>query len=326
VIRNTDAGTEMVKRRRRFIALIGGAAAWPLAARTPQAERKRRIGVLLLSNAEAESLRKEIREGLPRGGYAEWQNIDFEVRSAEGRLDLLPSLATELVAIKVDVIVAIFTPCALAAKGATTDIPIVFQAGDAVGAGIVPSLAQHPGNLTGLSTVSAELLGKCVELLRDMLPSLRRIAALGYASDPFSRPFIDRLELAGQAAGIAVDPVMLNGAFEAMENARAEAVIAQGTFSTRQIADLALKHRLALVTIFRSFTEAGALMSYGYERTALYRHLALFVQKVLQGNKPADLPVEQPTKFELVINLKTAKALGLEIPPTLIARADDLIE
>jgi putative ABC transport system substrate-binding protein len=167
---------------------------------------------------------------LRRGGYAEWQNIDFELRSAEGRLDLLPSLAAELVAIKVDVIVAIFTPCALAAKRATADIPIVFQAGDAVGAGIVPSLAQHAGNLTGLSTVSAELLGKCVELLRDMLPSLRRIAALGYASDPFSRPFIDRLELAGQAAGIAVDPIMLNGpnevdgAFETMERARAEAV------------------------------------------------------------------------------------------------------
>src|SRR3974377_1982500 len=157
-------------RRRKFIALISGAAGWALAARAQHADRKRRIGVLLLSNAEAESLRREIREGLRKGGYAKWQNIDFEVRSAEGRLDLLPSLATELVAIKVDVIVAIFTPCALAAKRATADIPIIFQAGDAVGAGIVPSLANPGGNLTGLSTVSAELLGKCVELLRDIIP------------------------------------------------------------------------------------------------------------------------------------------------------------
>jgi putative ABC transport system substrate-binding protein len=168
----------------------------------------------------------------------------------------------------------------------------------------------------------------CTKCFRHCAASL----PLGYASDPFSRPFIDRLELAGQAAGIAIDPFMLNGpsevdgALEAIEKARAEAVIAQGTFSTRQVADLALKRRLALVTIFRSFTEAGALMSYGYERAALYRHLALFVQRVLQGNKPADLPVEQPTKFELVINLKTAKALGIEIPPTLLARADEVIE
>jgi putative ABC transport system substrate-binding protein len=239
----------------------------------------------------------------------------------------------ELVAIKVDVIIAIFTPCALAAKQATSDIPIVFQAGDAVGAGIVPTLARPGGNITGLSTESAELLGKCVELLRDMLPSVRRVAALGYAGDPFSKPFVDQLQLAGKATGIAIDPIMLlngpnevDGSFEAMEKARAEAVIAQGTFSTRQVADLALKHRLALVTIFRSFTEAGALMSYGYQRTALYRHLALFVQKVLQGNKPADLPVEQPNNFEFVINLKTAKVLGIEILPALIARADDVIE
>jgi putative ABC transport system substrate-binding protein len=320
-------------RRRKFIALISGATAWLLAARAQPADRNRRIGVLVLSNAEAESLRREIREGLRKAGYAEWQNIDFEVRSAEGRLDLLPSLAMELVAIKVDVIVAIFTPCALAAKRATSDIPIVFQAGDAVGAGIVPTLARPGGNITGLSTESAELLGKCVELLRDMLPSVRRVAALGYAGDPFSKPFIDQLQLAGKATGIAIDPIMLlngpnevDGSFEAMEQARAEAVIAQGTFSTRQVADLALKHRLALVTIFRSFTEAGALMSYGYQRTALYRHLALFVQKVLQGNKPADLPVEQPNNFEFVINLKTAKVLGIEIPPALIARADDVIE
>ena len=321
-------------RRRNFITGIAGSAiAWPLATWAQRADRKRRIGVLVLSNAEAESLRKEIREGLRKAGYVEWQNIEFEVRSAEGSLDLLPSLAMQLVTIKVDVIIAIFTPCALAAKQATADIPIVFQAGDAVGSGIVLSLARPEGNLTGLSTISAELLGKCVELLHDMLPSVHRIAALGYASDPFSKPFVEQLQLAGRATGIAVDPIILlkgsnevASAFDAMERARANAVIAQGTFSTRQVADLALKHRLPLVTIFRSFTEAGALMSYGYQRNALYRHLALFVRKVLEGTKPTDLPVEQPTEFELVINLKTAKALGIGIPSAIVARADEIIE
>jgi putative ABC transport system substrate-binding protein len=321
-------------RRRNFIAgITGSAITWPLTARAQRANRKRRIGVLLLSNAEAESSRREIREGLRKAGYAEWQSIDFEVRSAEGRLDLLPGLAVELVSAKVDLIVAIFTPCALAAKQATANIPIVFQAGDAVGSGIVPSLARPEGNLTGLSTISAELLGKCVELLHDMLPSVHKVAALGFASDPFSTPFVDQLQLAGRATGIAIDPIMLlNGpnevdsAFEAIEKAHAKAVIAQGTFSTTQLADLALKRLMALATVFRSFTEAGALMSYGYQRAALYRHLALFVQKILQGTKPADLPVEQPTEFELVINLKTAKALGIEIPAALIARADEVME
>jgi putative ABC transport system substrate-binding protein len=292
-----------------------------------------RIGLLLQDNAEVESLRTELREGLRKSGYVEGQNIHFEVRSADGKLDLLPGLAAELVATKVDVIVAVFTPSALAARRATTEIPIVFLAGDAVGAGVVASLARPGGNLTGLSIMGAELQGKCVEVLRDMLPSLRRIAALGYAASPFSKPFIEQVELAGRATGIEIDPViMLNGpdeierAFDTMKKARADAVIVTGAFSTKQVADLALKHRLAAATNFRSFAEAGGLMSYGYQGIALYRQMAFFVQKILQGNKPADMPVEQPSKFELVINLRTAKALGVEVPPTLIARADEVIE
>ena len=171
-----------------------------------------------------------------------------------------------------------------------------------------------------------------MELLRDMLPSVRRIAALGYASDPFSKQFMDLMQLAGRT-GIEIDPiVMLNGpqeidgAFEAMGQAHAEGVIIQGTLSTKQVADLALKHRLASATNFRSFPEMGGLMSYGYQGSALYQHMALLVQKVLQGNKPADMPVEQPTKFELVINLKTAKALGIEVPLFFQQRADEVIE
>jgi putative ABC transport system substrate-binding protein len=321
-------------KRRSFITLLGGApVAWSLAAHAQQGDRMRRVGVLVLGNAEAESLGTELRESLRKSGYVEGQNIHFEVRSAGGKLDLLPGLAAELVGIKVDVIVALFTPSALAAKRATSEIPIVFLAGDAVGTGIVPSLARPGGNLTGLSAMGAELQSKSVEILHDMLPSLRRVAALGYATDPFSKPYVDQIKLAGRATGIEIDPIMMlngpeevDGAFETMDKARADAVIAQGTFSTKRVADLAIKHRLAAATNFRSFAEAGGLMSYGYQNAALYRHMALFVQKVLQGGKPADMPVEQPTKFELVINLKTAKTLGLDVPPTLLGRADEVIE
>jgi putative ABC transport system substrate-binding protein len=321
-------------KRREFITLVGSAAAaWPLAARAQQTGKVWRIGLLLQGNAEAESLRSELSEALRKFGYIEGQNVRFEVRSAEGKLDLLPSLAAQLVALRVDVLVPLFTPCALAAKQATSEIPIVFLAGDAVGLGIVPSLARPGGNLTGLSVLGAELQGKCVELLHDMLPSVRRIAALGDASDPFSKPFIDQVKLAGHGTGVEIDPIiMLNspteihGAFEAMEKARADAVVVSATFSTKQVADLALNHRLAAATNQRSFPEAGGLMSYGYQATALYRQMALFVQKVLRGARPAELPVEQPTKFELVVNLKTAKALGLTIAEAFLLRADELIE
>jgi putative tryptophan/tyrosine transport system substrate-binding protein len=274
----------------RVLTIIGGAAAWPLAARAQQPDRVRRIGILLLGNAEAASLRTELRESLRKSGYVDGQNLQFEVRSAEGKLDLLPSLAAELVAAKVDVIVAHFTSSALAAKRATTEIPIVFIAGDPVGTGVVPSLARPGGNLTGLSIMGAELLSKSVELLRDMLPSVRRIASLGYATDPFSKQFVDLIQHAGRATGIEINPIMMlngsheiGGAFEAMEQAHADGVIVQGPFSTKQVADLALKHRLASATNFRSFPEVGGLMSYGYQGSALYQHMALLVQKVLNA-------------------------------------------
>ena len=320
-------------RRRTFITLLGGAAAaWPLAARAQQV-RLRRIGILLFGDAEAASLQTELRESLRKSGYVEGQNLQFEVRSADGRIDLLRRLAAELVATKVDVIVAQFTASALAAKQATTEIPIVFFAGDPVGTGIVPSLARPAGNLTGLSILGAELQAKCVELLHDMLPSVRRTAALGYATDPFSKQFEELILLAGRATGIEINPIMmLNGpheisdAFEAIGQAHADGVIVSGAFSTKQVADLALQHRLASASNFRSFPEMGGLMSYGYQGSALYQHIALLVQKVLQGNKPADMPVEQPTKFELVVNLKTAKALGIEVPLFFQQRADEVIE
>jgi len=320
--------------RREVITLLGGAVAWPLAARAQQsADRIRRIGVLLLGNAGAEALQTELREGLRKVDFIDGKTLQFEVRSANDRVDLLPRIAAELVALKVDVIVALFTPSALAAKQATSEIPIVFLAGDAVGTGLVPNLARPVGNLTGVSVLGAELQGKCVELLRDMLPSARRVAAVGYAADPFSKPFIDQVQLAGRTSGIEIDPIVMlrepdeiDGAFATMATAHVDAVVLSATFATKQVADLALKYRLAAATNQRAFAEAGGLISYGYNAPDLYRRVTTFVQKVLQGNKPADIPVEQPTRFELVINLKTAKALGLAIPESFLTRADEVIE
>jgi putative ABC transport system substrate-binding protein len=184
-----------------------------------------------------------------------------------------------------------------------------------------------------VSVLGAELQGKCVELLHEMVPSVRRVAALGYAADPFSKQFIDQVQRAGRASGVEINPILMlreggeiDAAFASMKKARAEAVVMQATFSTKHVADLALKHRLAASTNQPAFAEAGGLMSYGYNARDLYRRVASFVRKVLQGSKPADMPVEQPTKFELVINLKTAKALGLTIPPSLLLRADQVIE
>jgi putative tryptophan/tyrosine transport system substrate-binding protein len=320
--------------RRQFISALGGAAVvWPFSANAQQGERIRRIGVLLLSNAGADSLQTELREGLRKADYVDGRNISFDVRSANGKPDLLPSLAAELVATKVDVIVALFTPSALAAKRATNEIPVVFLAGDAVGTGVVASLARPAGNLTGLSVLGAELQGKCVELLHDMLPPLRRVAAVGYAADPFSKPFVEQVQLAGRTSHIEVDPILMlqetdeiDAAFAAIAKARVDAAVIAATFATQHVADLALKYRVAAATNQRAFAEAGGLLSYGYNAPDLNRRLASFVLKVLQGNRPANIPVEQPTKFELVINLKTAKALGLTIPESFLTRADEVIE
>jgi putative ABC transport system substrate-binding protein len=320
--------------RRKFLALLGGAAVvWPLAARA-QPSKVARIGALYIGLADAESFKKELREGLRELGYIEGQNVAFEFRSAEGKLDRLPELASELVRLKVDVIVALYVPCALAAKGATRDIPIVIVAADPVETGIVASLARPGGNITGVSLMSAVLIGKCVELFRDMLATTRRVALLTNAADPlFAKLILDQAELAGQITGIEIQPISVRGpdeeleaAFAAIARGRAEAVVIQGSLSTKRIADLAVEHRLPAASTTRGFADAGGLMSYGADGPALFRQGAKFVQRILQGQQPNDLPIEQPTKFELAINLKTAKAMGLTIPETFLLRADVLIE
>ena len=320
-------------RRRELVAAFGvSAVAWPLTARTqPKAAR---IGALYIGLADSESFKKELREGLGELGYGEGKNILFEFRSAEGNLDRLPELAAELVRQKVDVFVALYVPCALAAKHSTREIPIVIVAADPVETGIVDGLARPGGNVTGVSLQSGVLIGKCVELFRDMLPSMRRVALFTNAGDPlFAKLITAQAELAGRLTGIEIQPITVRGpdqeldtAFAATAKTRADAVVIQGSLSTKRMADLAVAHRLPAASTTRGFADAGGLMSYGADGPALFRQAAKFVHRILQGQQPNDLPIEQPTKFELAINLKTAKAMGLTIPESFLLRADSLLE
>jgi len=321
-------------RRREFITLLGGAAAArPLAAGAQQS-KVARIGALYIGLADSESFKKELQEGLRELGYVEGQNIALEFRSAEGKLERLPELAAELVRLKVDVIVALYVPSALAAKQATREIPIVIVAADPVETGIVAGLARPGGNITGVSLMSAVMIGKCVELFRDMLATTRQIAVLTNSADPlFAKLVVDEAERAGSITGIKVQPIMVRGpdeeldaAFAAIKRGQADAVVIQGSLSTKRVADLALEHRVPAASTTRAFVDAGGLMSYGADGPALFRLGAKFVHRVLQGRQPNDLPIEQPTKFELAVNLKTAKAMGLTIPESFLLRADALIE
>jgi len=323
-------------QRRQFISLIGGIATGLMSPLSSSAQKPsiRRIGVLVVGNADADAVtfQTELREELRKSGYVEGQNLIFDLKSAEQKLDLLPKLAAELVAQKADVIVALYTPCALAAKQATREIPIVTVSGDPVGTGLVPSLAKPGGNITGVSLIAAEMHGKCVELFRDMLPSLRRVGALVSAADPFSKPFLEQVQLAGKTTGLDIAPTMVRGPQEiegALANQKTEnagAVVVQGSLASKTVADLAVRYGLPAATVPRSFAEAGGVLSYGADSSTSFRQGARFVTKILQGGLPTDMPIEQPTKFELVINLKTAKALGLTVAETFLQRADVIIE
>ena len=321
-------------RRRDFITLIGGAlASRPITARAQQS-KVARIGVLYIGTADAEMFKKELRDGLRELGYAEGQNIAFEFRSAEGKLDRLPELANELVRLKVDVMVALYVPPSLAAKQATTDIPIVVIVGDPVETGIVPSLARPGGNITGVSLMASALNGKSVELFRDILPSLRRVGVLGHATNPvFAKSMLNEVLAAGRPTGTEIQPVVMvsgpnefESAFMTMVRERADAVVVQGSLAIKPVTDMAIKYRLPAASTARVFAEIGGLMSFGADGPVAFRHGAKFVQRILQGKQPKDLPIEQPTKFELVINLKTAKAIGLTIPETFLQRADALLD
>jgi putative ABC transport system substrate-binding protein len=320
-------------KRREFIALLGGAAAgFPLVTHAQQ-PKLRRVGVLILGNADAQSFGTELRAGLREHGYFEGQNIEYFFRSADNNASSLPTLAAELVALKMDVLVALYTPCALAAQKATRDIPIVTVSGDPVGLGLVASLARPGGNITGISLMAAELHGKCVELFRDMLPSVHRVAVVANAADPFYKSVLEHVRLAGKTADIQIAPEIMvrrqdeiDAAFLAAKKELADAAVLQASLSTQYVVNLTFKHRLAVASVSRAFAEAGGLMSYGVDGPDAFRRSAGFVHKILQGSKPADLPIEQPTKLELVINVQTAKALDLKIAESFLVRADKLIE
>ena len=292
-----------------------------------------RVGVLVAGNPDPGPFWRVFRDAMRELGYVEGQNVVFEFRSAGGDANRLPELAADLVRLKVDVIVTWQTPTVRAAKQATADIPIVMAAaGDPVGTGLVASLARPGGNITGMAGVTAELAGKSVELIREMLPSARRLAALCNATDPFAKPFLEHIEDAARRAGIELRPFFVHGreeleaTFPQMRRERMDAVIVQPSLPTRRTAELALNEHLPAVSGARRFAEAGGLMSYSARLADLFRAAAVYVDKILKGAKPADLPVQQPTKFELVINLKAATALGLTVPDTLLDRADGVIE
>jgi putative ABC transport system substrate-binding protein len=324
-------------RRREFITLLGGAAAaWPLAARAQQ-PRKYSIGHLSAGSPPSPELWAVFLEALRDLGLVKGINVTFERRYAENRLDRLPELAAELVHLNVEVIATGGTLAALAAQRATTTIPIVMMsAGDPLGSGLVASLARPGGNITGLSLMAPDLSGKRLELLKEVLPQVSRIGILWNAANPYSARVFKETESAAQMLRIEVQSIEVRGpddfnsALPVATQQRVGALITVEdplTFSHRKrIADFAASAGLPAIYGYREFVDAGGLMAYGTSQTDLFRRGAGYVEKVLRGTSPAGLPVQQPIKFELVINLKTAKALGLTVPATLLARADEVIE
>jgi putative tryptophan/tyrosine transport system substrate-binding protein len=326
--------------RRAFIGtLAGGLLAAPLAAEAQQADKMARIGWLAVNLAAFPHVREAFLQGLRDLGHVEGRNVVIEYRSAEGKSERLPALAAELVALKVDVIVAPSTPEALAAKQATRTLPIVFAvAADPVASGLVTGLAQPGGNVTGLSILAPELIGKRLEQLTQAVPGVSRVAVLwqpGALGKRTEQDMLKGAEATAGALGVRLQsvevrsPADFDRAFSDMTRARAGALIVLPSpiFSERRhLVDLAAKNRLPAVYTWREYVDAGGLMSYGPDLADMLRRAATYVDKILKGAKPADLPIEQPTKFELVINLKTAKALGLTIPQSLLQRADQVIE
>jgi len=328
----------MIRLRLVFtITLLLGGLFSPVSADAQEAAKVARIGYL---TATAGPFYQDFLRGLRDLGYVEGRNVVIEYRSAEGKIEQLPALAAELVGLKVDVIVAAVTVAALAAKQVTRTIPIVFPAvSDPVGTGLVAGFARPGGNVTGLSFFNPELLGKSLELLKQAAPAARRVAVLwqptGFAEQQ-GKALLKAAEVAAHALGVRLQivevrgPDDFDGAFAEMTRARADALMVPTSVTflqgRRRLADLAAKSRLPAVYPMREFVEDGGLMSYGPILSDQYRRAATYVDKILKGANPADLPVEQPTKFELVINGRTARALGLTIPQSVLARADHVVE
>ena len=322
-------------KRRQFITLVGGAAvAWPLAARAQQVKKIPRIGVLWPAPS---AMFDFMRQGLKDFGYVEGQNISFEFRWAEGKLDQLPQLAAELVRLQVDVIVTLAPQATLAAKSITQTIPIVFVAmGDPLASGVVASLARPGANLTGTTRMTSEMSAKLAELLKEAVPSLTKLAVLWNPTNSSHRPALQAADATARSLSLPVlplevrSPAEFDNIFAAIVRERADGVlfIADPIFfiQLKRMVDLIASNRLPAICNFIEFPKLGGLMGYAPSLPDEFRHAASHIDKILKGANPADLPVEQPTRFQLVINLKTAKTLGLEIPSTLVARADEVIE
>jgi putative tryptophan/tyrosine transport system substrate-binding protein len=325
-------------RRREFMTLLGGsAAAWPLVARAQQAGKLPTIGFLGANTASTQRTSTDaFVQRLRELGWIENRTVAIEYRWGEGRDERFAEIAAEFVRLKVDVILTFATPSSIAAKKATAVIPIVFAAaGDPVGTGLVASLARPGGNITGLSIQQTDLASKRLEMLREVVPGLRTLAILANISSPNSALEMAETQAAARTIGLAVVTSEVRRAediapaFDALKG-RADALYVCGspllTTNRIRINTLALGVRLPTVHGFRELTEAGGLMSYGPNFPSLFRRAAEYVDKILRGAKPSDLPVEQPTQFDFVLNLTTAKALGLTVPPSLLARADEVIE
>ncbi len=327
-------------KRREFILALGGAASVPLAARAQQpAGRVYRVGYLTIASREQQlHLIKAFEEGLRSLGYRVGENVVIEYRFADGELERLPALAADLVRLAVDVIVTGANPNTVAAMKATTTIPIVMtNSVDPVGAGLVASLARPGGNVTGFGVDAGdEINGKRLELLKETLPNLSRVGILWNPDFAPNRSRLTSMREAARALGLTLVPAEARGpdaleqAFAAMVRESAQAFVVLGEpvlFNCRgQIAVMAIRDRLPAISTAREYAEAGVLLTYGPDLQDQFRRSAAFVDKIFKGAKPADLPVEQPTKFELVVNLKTAKALGVEVPTSLLQRADEVIE
>ena len=335
--------TSLPLRRRELITLLGGAAVapavfWPLAVRAQKGDRPGRIAsVGILNYAAAQDARvNEFRVGLRELGYVEGRNLATTYRWADGRLDRLPELAAELVASNVDVIIAI-GPAVWAAKRTTTTVPIVIAfSGDPVGNGVVSNLARPGGNITGFSYMSTDLAAKRLELLNQTFPTNARIAVLYNPAEPATALEMQETQAAARAIGVALQPLAardrdeLEQAFAAAARERADALLVFthgfAVLNGGRIIELAARQRLPTMYGWRDFVDEGGLMSYGPNIQLLVRKAAGYVDRIIKGEKPGDLPVEQPARLELIVNLKTAKALGVTIPPTLLVRADAVIE
>jgi ABC-type uncharacterized transport system substrate-binding protein len=325
--------------RRCFLFLISSSAAWLLSARghavSQPVAKVPRIGVLV-SASEPHPFADALRRGLQKLGYSEGHNIALDVRYTQGRSDLATQFAAELVRSDVSMIVAHFTPAVRAAMAATKTIPIVMVAGAPVQSGFIKSLYEPGGNVTGLSAMDAELGGKRIQLLSDLIPKLARVGVLATTptTDPFSRPFVADIQAAGSALNVRVAPVQIGGpseleeAFSALAQEGVQAVIVQGFFGpySKRIAQLAMNHRIGYMSSDRSAVVDGGLASLSANYPVLYEYAAVYVDKLLKGANPASLPVEQPSKFQVTVNSKTAQALGLSLSPVLIAQVDEVIE